>query len=88
MAGWNDLPKELKWLIFKCLIVQIPQYANQSHYLRKSYVSLPNIFFPKNMLMNHLFTLLSLIDKQTRNLLQSKTLFKRELCCGKVFYIF
>ncbi len=81
MASWNDLPKELKWLIIEHLIIERTSYFhNRQDYRCCWYFSGYGNFLhegtkviPSELAMSELLVILSLIDKQTRKLLQSKT---------------
>ncbi len=86
MAGWNDLPKELKWMILKYVIMECSnRYSRTSDAIIKYYYASFNttrIIYPNCLFMSDLLLLLSQIDKQTRNLLKSKT------CYGEKKYFF
>ncbi len=86
MAGWNDLPKELKWIIIKYLMKELPYYGVE-HYGRTSVYPLPNKIVTETMFMYQLLILLSLIDKKTRKLLQSKTLSPTNIVFSLTFKI-
>ncbi len=75
MVGWNALPKELKWLIFKHLIYEcyLQRYTytiskktmDKCKYNTKLYCSYEKKTIElRELFMYELLTLLSLIDKQ------------------------
>ncbi len=74
MAGWNELPKELKWMIFKYLVYECygHGYFGKNNSLiaykfmkRWSCESMITHFVvnPQHLCMYELFVLLSQIDK-------------------------
>ncbi len=81
MATWNNLPKELKWLIIEHLLMENTSFFYyQQQDLRSRWYFSKYAFFhketkviPSKLSMSGLLAALSLIDKQTRKLLQSKT---------------
>ncbi len=87
MAGWNDLPKELKWMILKHLIYECFYPYNQRESLssatfRKSWKHhdtnlSTTITNPRSLWMYELFLFLSRIDKNCRKILQSHSTFDR-----------
>ncbi len=77
MAGWNDLPKELKWIIFKYIIkdcINSVYDGKIDHFCRwKNHGYNNSRIISKALVMSELITLLSQIDKQSRLILISKT---------------
>ncbi len=74
MASWNDLPKELKLIIFRHLLdecyLQPYVYGSDKknlvdhHFIKQIYTSLQNaIILPSRLYMYELLILLSQIDK-------------------------
>ncbi len=73
MVGWNDLPKELKWMIFKHLVIEsyysyrseksLGTYAFRKGWRYNISDSTITIITPRTLWMYELFILLSRIDK-------------------------
>ena len=87
MASWCNLPKELKWLIFNHIIVECSVKYRFSYYgfFTKSFGHIGNTKInPSFLCMHELFSLLSLVNKESRAILQSKTIFIKNSVVFKI----
>ncbi len=96
MTGWNDLPKELKWMIFKYLLyecfTQPKKYSGADKaklgacsFYKKIYEEQEKTtIVPRDMFIYQLFILLAQIDKNSRKILQMHCIFSKTTFAIKI----